>query len=99
MDSDELWNKIRNNEMLQVREREGFKRGEARGKHMDYAAWTIFEISLVKQWNDLFKAMCTGKASDKMRCIADLRNVAGCLFLKVEEEMIEDATEKMFPSQ
>lgn len=83
--SAELWNEIRENPRLKYFELMGFRRGLRRHKTMDVELGRVFE-SLKKQWNDLRDAymLCADEAT-LMRCIADLRNVAGCLFLKIEK--------------
>jgi len=85
-----LWKIINNNPRLQTLEKEGFKRGEKEGKTMNVSIETIFE-SLEKQWKDVVEAWDTHKdwknAPDLLKTkLADLRNVCGCMFLKIEDE-------------
>lgn len=84
MKKHDLWEEIRNNEKLQVLEKQGFKRGKRKGKTMDVPLGAIYG-GLEKQWRDLMNAyLCCDNVGKVMRCIADLRNVAGCLFLKLD---------------
>jgi hypothetical protein len=78
---------------LQNLEINGFIRGENKGKTMDVPLPVIFG-SLQKQWKDLEESYLRSAlkthlrrkdGEDLKRRIADLRNVAGCLFLKLEE--------------
>lgn len=96
-----MWSKITMNGELTCLEQEGFERGEKRGKTMD-VDWLEAWQSLKKQMEDLRHAINVGliKAPKQglynfdeiKRAIADVRNVAGCLFLKIQE--IEKAREK-----
>ena len=90
-----LYYQISQNKDLAGLEKLGFIVGEQRGKTMD-GDWMIVCNSLHKQYNDLLKAVSwyqnrckhtTPEADilDIKRKIADLRNVAGCLFLKLQE--------------
>ena len=79
-----LWKAIRNNKKLQALEKRGFTRGKRKGKTMN-APLGEFYSSLSKQWRDFADAyVCCADVGHVMRCLADLRNVAGCLFLKLD---------------
>lgn len=80
----ELHRKIDENEELKELERQGFVRGEKKGKHMNVSLKELMQ-SLRKQYLDCLGAYNSKKISDMMCTIADLRNVAGCVFLKLEE--------------
>jgi len=80
---------------LQALELEGFIRGHHKGKTMNVRDWVLIE-SLRKQMRDLEKAWPTYYVTvmpnlkeehrwDVLRALADLRNVAGCCFLKIQE--------------
>jgi len=85
----DIWNKIENCTELKQLEALGFLRGAKQGKTMDVPLEKVFQ-SLKKQWHDLVWAYSnyttvSKDTSELKRCIADLRNVAGCLFLKLLE--------------
>lgn len=81
-----LWDQIRNNSNLGVLELAGFIKGDICGKTMDVDSKTIFN-SLDKQWWDFLMAWNTNGASENIgESLANLRNVAGLLFVKLEEE-------------
>ena len=87
-----LYSKIFANGELIDLERQGFERG--RGKTMD-VDWLVVSLSLKKQMADLEHAINVGlinapnqglyNLDEIKRAIADVRNVAGCLFLKIQE--------------
>jgi len=80
-----LWIKIESCKDLKLLEIRGFIRGERKGKTMNVPPVIVFE-SLQKQWKDLENAFyCCSDNNELKKCIADLRNVAGCLFLKLLE--------------
>lgn len=87
-----IWLDIETCKELKQLEIKGFQRGKKKGKTMSVPLSKIFE-SLMKQWRDLhttffefYHLYSYGKdSSDVKKCIADLRNVAGCLFLKILE--------------
>ena len=94
--SRELWLKVTCNIDLVNLEKAGFIHGVEKGKVMDTNIETIYE-SLVKQMTDLDKVfikmlflegqptISPEEIYEIKQCIADIRNVAGCLFLKVAE--------------
>ena len=89
-----LYSKIFANGELIDLERQGFERGEKRGKTME-VDWLVVSLSLKKQMADLEHAINVGlinapnqglyNLDEIKRAIADVRNVAGCLFLKMQE--------------
>jgi hypothetical protein len=93
MKGKEILKAIKQNVKLRRSEQDGFVRGEKKGKTMDVSDYVLM-ASLRKQMLDLEKAwatyyvttMPTRKQIAKQELekkIADLRNVAGCLFLKL----------------
>jgi len=80
-----LYNSIRDNGELQTLEVQGFLRGAERKKTMDVDVNILFE-SLGKQYRDFVRAYGINDREDMKRCLADLRNVAGCFFLKLTED-------------
>jgi len=89
-----LWSKVTMNGELIDLEKAGFERGEKRGKTMN-CDWIVLSRALEKQIADLQYAIDIGlieatsegltNLAEIKRCIADVRNVAGCLFLKIQE--------------
>ena len=83
---------IRDNAELTRLENDGFIRGDAKGKTMDNGDMPILmkeaELykALQKQFRELETAYTTVAKGELRRRIADVRNNAGCLFLKIEEE-------------
>ena len=63
---------------------QGFIRGEKKGKTLDVPLVTL-KMSLAKQFQDWLKAYDSKNIPDMKKAIADLRNVAGCVFLKLLE--------------
>jgi len=80
-----LYNSIRNNGELQTLEIEGFQRGVKRKKTMDVTLDVLFE-SLGKQYRDFLRSYGMNDGENMKRCLADLRDVAGCFFLKLTEK-------------
>ena len=80
-----LYNSIRNNGELQTLEIEGFQRGAKRKKTMDVTLDVLFE-SLGKQYRDFLRSYGMNDGENMKRCLADLRDVAGCFFLKLTEK-------------
>lgn len=87
----DLWKAIEGNIELQSLEKAGFIRGTQKNKSMDVTFEVVID-SLEKQWNDLGQAVAQYERNGTVealvsvkKCIADLRNVAGCLFLKIQE--------------
>jgi len=79
-------NRIACNKKLLNLEVKGFVRGYKKKKTMDVPARGLYQ-SLEKQWLDLKAAwLCCQPESVVLRKIADLRNVAGCFFLKLTED-------------
>jgi len=80
-----LYDSIQKNGELQTLEIEGFQRGVKRKKTLDMTLDVLFE-SLGKQYRDFARAYRIYDREDMKRCLADLRNVAGCFFLKLIEK-------------
>ncbi len=93
-----LHNQIKCNKKLQNLEKNGFLRGVKRNKTMDVSTNIVF-ASLEKQWSDLTIAWKNyppriglslkfrpSSSAEMLQKIADLRNVAGCFFLKLTKE-------------
>lgn len=87
-----LWKKYSENPELKDLEIQGLLRGFERGKIMDVPLEVVID-SLKKQWDD-FLATWTGYKNlpktkttieDLKRALADLRNVAGIIFIKLKE--------------
>lgn len=99
--SHQLRERIIRNKKLGKLENQGFERGDSRGKTMDVQKQVVMaslykQVEDVAQaWNRyFFRVQATRpyphnlplKEKEELeRCLADLRNVAGCLFLKLEE--------------
>lgn len=81
----ELWKKIHEDHELEELEKEGFHRGSLKGKTMDKPIGPIVD-SLKKQWRDFLTAWYENDDEKIKRSLADLRNVAGCVFLKLKEK-------------
>lgn len=80
-----IWGEIYQNEELIKLEKQGFIHGEKQGKTMNVTTHDLHK-SLLKQWRDYIKAYNSENVDDIKITLADLRNVAGCLFLKLQEE-------------
>ncbi len=86
----ELHKKVSTNHELLSFEQDGFARGERKGKSMNIPLRTLF-ISLQKQNLDLIETylkldkLDEERTQEMKRCLADIRNVAGCCFLKINE--------------
>jgi len=80
----EIYNTIQASKELEELEIKGFLQGEQRGKTMDVTLKTMFE-SLKKQYRDWVKAYNSKQISEMKKSVADVRNVAGCIFLKLLE--------------
>lgn len=77
--------RIINDPDLRKLELQGFVEGTAEGKTMDVPFGTLVE-SLDKQCGDFFTAYNEGKGRKAIKkALADIRNVAGCCFLKLKE--------------
>ena len=88
--ANKIYNKVVGNRQLKQLEIEGFVRGERNGKTVEVALEVLVE-SLSKQWKDFEDAWEHHRhwknAPDLMKVkLADLRNNAGCVFLKVIKE-------------
>lgn len=70
---------------LRKLELQGFVKGAAEGKTMNVPLHRMILKSLHKQYLDFCKAYGDSNNEEMMRCLADLRNVAGCCFLKLKE--------------
>ena len=89
-----LWRQIRENISLEEMEKDGLFRGEERGKKPD-VSFDILVGSLSKQMEDCHTAiqrlnneyyLTLDEAKTELKkCLADLRNVAGIMFLRLEE--------------
>ena len=88
-----LLKQIQDNKELLALEEAGFLRGDEKGKTMDVLPEVLMR-SIMKQHGDLansyhkyfFNKRYTEARKDLLQKIADIRNVAGCLFLKIVEE-------------
>jgi len=88
-----LWDLIHGLPQIKEAELEGFQRGEKKGKTMNgIHSWSLLG-SLLKAMDDLKLEwdkhplpFLPEEAAIIKTKIADVRNVAGCLFLKVLEE-------------
>ena len=80
----ELWYEVDGNDELSRLERDGFVRGEKRGKIMDVPL-AILYASLRKQYKDWLVAYDNKNILEMKTTLADLRNVAGIIFLKLNE--------------
>ncbi len=97
-----LLQQIRYNSELFQLEDDGFLRGDKKGKTIDVGEGELF-CSLVKQWTDFLDAWNDKDDLAVLKTLADLRNNAGTLFLKIQEEFRKDARlpsdEGNFPPQ
>ena len=85
----DIYNTINTSKELEDLEIKGFLRGEKAGKTTNVPIGVIYE-SLSKQVKDLqdayqFYQINSSQKEELKQKIADLRNVAGCLFLKLQE--------------
>lgn len=97
-----LHKRIRGDQELARLELEGFERGERKGKTLNVTLGTTM-AGLDQQYMDLRGAyldFITHRRSvdiqEMKRCIADLRNQGGCVFLKIQEieqQMTKDTLE------
>lgn len=78
-----LWEQIRENVCLEELEKDGLCRGEQRGKKPDVPV-EVLQDALGKQYRDFMRAYGVFDENERKRCLADLRNVAGILFLKLD---------------
>ena len=90
MSAQQLHNTIVDNRELFAYELRGLLRGEERGKTMDVPLMTVLH-SLEKQEKDLAETILNfyakqADAADLKKCLADIRNVAGLCFIKLQEE-------------
>ena len=90
MSAQQLHKAIIGSRELRAYELRGLLRGEERGKTMDVPLATVLH-SLEKQGKDLAETILNfyakqADAADLKKCLADIRNVAGLCFLKVQEE-------------
>lgn len=84
-----LWESIRYDLELKYHELEGFKRGVLQGKSMDVSVDDM-RFQVKRQFRQLTSEFYPNydkpeRIKKIKRRIADLRNVAGCLFLKIQE--------------
>jgi len=79
-----LWEKYSKNPELKELEIQGFLSGLKRGKTMDVPLRTLFR-SLEKQHDDWLVAYVNKNILEMKKALADLRNVAGIMFLKLNE--------------
>lgn len=87
-DALKLWERIRQNLVLEELEKEGLCRGEQRGKKPDVSI-DVLALAVHKQYRDFVRAYVDDDKKEMKRCLADLRNVAGLVFLKLEDEEAE----------
>lgn len=80
----DIYNRINANVELETLEMKGFIEGEKKGKTMDVTLAELVD-SLVKQKEDFQEAYENKQISAMKKALADLRNVAGCVFLKLLE--------------
>ncbi len=85
----ELWRQISENWDLEQLEKEGLWRGEARGKKPDVPVEEL-QDALGKQYRDFMRAYGIFDESEMKRCLADLRMVAGILFLKLDGQFTKE---------
>lgn len=88
-EANEILRRINENEELHDLELDGFIRGTRAGKTISVTL-DVLKNSLRKQvgdWESALVDYILGNATldDLKRCIVDIRNVAGCIFLKVCE--------------
>lgn len=79
-----LFRRVRLNEELRLHEVAGFVRGAEKGKKMN-VQFHVVTKSLEKQWKDWQKARLSSDPYVIKKALADLRNVAGCAFLILQE--------------
>jgi hypothetical protein len=84
-----LWEQIHTDFKLEELEKAGLVDGEQRGKSPNVDEVTLF-TALKKQWKDFEKSTRLHDDAYMMRCLADLRNVAGIYVLKLEKVKMED---------
>jgi len=94
---EEILERIRVNEALLEYELRGFLRGDEKGKTLNVSL-DVLKNSLNQQhtqFESTYIDYVLGKKSrgDLMRCVADVRNVAGCIFLKLQEQDDEPGLE------
>ena len=87
-DPDLLLEAINKNIELQGLELAGFVRGNIRGKTMNVPLSTVW-MSLMKQVADVGQALGDNNMIALKKALADLRNVAGCMFLITQRELEE----------
>ena len=90
MSAQQLHRAIMDNVELRAYELRGLLRGEEDGKTMNVPLSTVLH-SLEKQEKDLAEAILKFyvkqvDAASLKKCLADIRNVAGLCFLKLQEE-------------
>jgi len=85
----ELWNKIHENNELEILEKDGLHKGEAEGKQPNVSV-NVLRISLRKQYLDFLTAYGGNDDEGMKKRLADIRNIAGILFLRLQQggEMI-----------
>jgi len=79
-----FWNEVDGNDELSKLEQDGFVRGEKRGKTMDVPLQILFG-SFEKQHKDWLVAYTNKNILEMKVALADIRNVAGIIFLKLNE--------------
>ena len=84
MKGETIYNKIQANIELQNLELRGFIKGDKKGKTMDVPLVAL-KMNLAKQFRDWLNAYDSKNILDMKKALADLRNVAGCVFLKLLE--------------
>jgi len=86
-----IYHDLENCTELHRLEADGFIRGTEKGKTMNVPLWDL-EESLRKQYRDWIKASVDGNVHEMKRTLADLRNLAGCVFLKIQEKEAKKTT-------
>lgn len=80
----ELFDVIQANRELRILRLRGFLKGDEIGKTMNVDLDTVLS-SLGKQEDDVLEAFYSCGIEQQKKALADLINVAGCVFLKVIE--------------
>ena len=98
----ELRKRITHNGKLRTFEILGFLRGEQKGKTMNVDPYALMEgvrkqmLDLEARWATYYVTIMPSLKEKHLeeveKAIADLRNNAGCLFLKLEEEVKKNGT-------
>jgi hypothetical protein len=79
-----FWTQIRDNLKLRELENKGFQVGEKNGKTMKNMGQEDMIDATLKQYQDLCYAFGDCNKEGMLKALADLRNVAGLMFLRIE---------------